>query len=227
MNAAADADPTTLRVSLDAKARVKLGPFARGGTTRVPTVAADHDFDALGQVTPVGLLLPQTGELFLAAVLGRVTSDCLVDVLERWWARVRGQWAQVHTLVLNVDNGPESHSGRTQFMQRLVAWAAASGLTIRLAYYPPYHSKYNPIERCWGALEQHWNGSLLDSVAAVVGFMASMTWKGDHPQVETVSTVYERGVRLSRSAMRAVETHLHRFAELPKWFVDIPAPPPG
>jgi transposase len=26
-------------------------------------------------------------------------------------------------------------------------------------YYPPYHSKYNLIERCWGILENHWNGT--------------------------------------------------------------------
>src|SRR5258708_12760052 len=57
----------------------------------------------------------------------------------------------------------ENHSRRTQFMARLVALADEFGLTIDLAYYPPYHSKYNPIERVWGVLEQHWNGSLLDS----------------------------------------------------------------
>ena len=47
-------------------------------------------------------------------------------------------------------------------MARLTAFADAFGLTIQLAYYPPYHSKYNPIERVWGVLEQHWNGDLLD-----------------------------------------------------------------
>ncbi|WP_419606378.1 ISAzo13-like element transposase-related protein [Thiolapillus sp.] len=37
-------------------------------------------------------------------------------------------------------------------------------MRIRLAYYPPYHSKYNPVERLWGVLENHWRGELLDSV---------------------------------------------------------------
>jgi transposase len=37
------------------------------------------------------------------------------------------------------------------------------------AYYPPYHGKYNAIERCWGILELHWNGALLDSLDAVLG----------------------------------------------------------
>ncbi|NJM66326.1 MAG: hypothetical protein HC851_12025 [Acaryochloris sp. RU_4_1] len=51
---------------------------------------------------------------------------------------------------LKVDNGSESSGVRTQFLNRMVAFADSTGKTIQLLYYPPYHSKYNPIERCWG-----------------------------------------------------------------------------
>src|SRR2546427_6593672 len=54
-----------------------------------------------------------------------------------------------------MDNGPESSGKRTQFLQRMVAFCDAIGKPIQLLYYPPYHSKYNPIERCWGLLELH------------------------------------------------------------------------
>ena len=91
-------------------------------------------------------------------------------------------------------------------MQRLVEFAQRSHLTIRLAYYPPYHSKYNPIERCWGILEQHWNGALLDSVDAVIQYASTMTWKGKHPVVALVTTTYQTGVKLTKRAMQAVET---------------------
>ena len=78
-------------------------------------------------------------------------------------------FAHISTLVINLDKGPENHRRRTQFMQRLVAFVRDTGLHVRRAYYPPYHSKYNPIERCWGILETHWNGALLeDSVEAVL-----------------------------------------------------------
>src|SRR5262249_32775297 len=50
-------------------------------------------------------------------------------------------------------------------------------------YYPPYHSKYNPIERCWGILELHWNGTKLVDVETMVAWARSMTWKGIHPIV--------------------------------------------
>ena len=92
-----------------------------------------------------------------------------------------------------------------------------------MAYYPPYHSKYNPIERCWGILEMHWNGSLLDSIEAVVGFAGSMTWKGKHPVVRVVETTYAKGVRLKPKEMKALESEVVRLAGLEKWFVEIPA----
>jgi transposase len=215
-----------LRVSLDAKATVKVGPFARGGTSRVAVQAADHDFAPQETVTPVGLFLPATDELFIYHVTSKVTSDCLVDRLEHWWLSVRERFTHITTLVLNLDNGPENHSHRTQFMFRLVQFVQQFGVAVRLAYYPPYHSKYNPIERCWGILEMHWNGTLLDSREAVCRFTASMTWKGRHPVVELVTTTYLTGVTLTKEAMAAVEAQLTRRSLLGKWFIDIPAPPP-
>jgi transposase len=221
VNQDADAARETLRISIDAKATVKVGPFARGGKNRVPTSAADHDFQPEATMTPVGIFLPATDELFLYGVTSKVTSDCLVDQLIQWWERVRERYAHITTLVLNLDNGPETHSRRTQFMYRLVAFAQCYGLTIRLAYYPPYHSKYNPIERCWGILEQHWNGALLDTIESVLEFAATMTWKGVHPGVELVTTTYQTGVKLAKEAMEVVETQLKRAPALGKWFVDI------
>src|SRR5215217_6904233 len=222
VNQAADASETVLRISLDAKATVKVGPFARGGKSRIPTAAADHDFHPSANVTPVGILLPLLSELFLYGITSKVTSDCLADCIERWWEAERLRFAHITMLVINLDNGPENHSRRTQFMQRMVSFAQRSGLTVRLAYYPPYHSKYNPIERCWGVLEMHWNGALLDSVEAVLGLARSMTWEGKHPVVSLVETIYATGVKLTPEEMGALEAEVIRLPSLEKWFVKIP-----
>ncbi len=212
---------------MDAKAIVKIGPFARGGKSRVPTKAADHDFHPQATVTPVGIFLPAFDEFFCYGVTSKVTSDCLVDRLIDWWETVKERFFQIKTIVINVDNGPESHSRRTQFMQRLLEFAEKYQVNIFLAYYPPYHSKYNPVERCWGVLEQHWNGSLLDSVDAVIQFARTMTWKGKHPVVELVTTSYQNGVKLTKEAMNLLETHFQRLPSLEKWFVDIKCPLPS
>ena len=133
VNAAADAAPEVLRISLDAKATVKVGPFARGGKSRIPTAAADHDFHPTATVTPVGIFLPTLDELFLDGITSKVTSDCVVDCLVRWWETVRERFGHITMLVINLDNGPETHSRRTQFMQRIVEFVEQSGLTVRLA----------------------------------------------------------------------------------------------
>ena len=227
INEEADADKQSLRISMDAKATVKVGPFARGGKSRVPTKAADHDFQPRATVTPVGIFLPTFDEVFFYGVTSKVTSDCLVDRLIEWWESVRERFSQITTLVINLDNGPENHSRRTQFMQRLVGFVEQYHIDVRLAYYPPYHSKYNPVERCWGILEQHWNGSLLDSVETVIQYARTMTWKGAYPVVELVTSIYQTGVKLTKEAMETVETRLQRLPALEKWFVDIQYSPPA
>jgi hypothetical protein len=210
---------------MDAKATVKVGNFSRGGKKRVQVKAADHDFTASAKVTPVGILLPQFDEVFLACVTSKVTSDCLLDVLELWWQRARERYCQVRTLVINLDNGPENQSHRTQFLKRLVDFAQVSQLTIHLAYYPPYHSKYNPVERCWGILEQHWNGDVLDTIETVVKFAQTMTWKGNTPVVHLLTTLYHTGVRLTKQAMTEVEKSLERLNGLERWFLKISCAP--
>lgn len=221
INKAADADPHILRISNDAKVAVKVGEFDRGGKTRVPTEALDHDFDAVMKLTPYGIFLPEFDELSLFFISSRLTADCIVDRIEQWWKSHSERFAHIHTLVINQDNGPENNSRRTQFMNRMVAFAHQSKLNIYLAYYPPYHSKYNPVERTFGWLEKHWNGSLLDSLETVLNFAKTLTFKGKQPIVSFVEEIYQTGVKLTESQMAKVEEQIERLPALEKWFVSI------
>ena len=221
VNRTADQAENVLRISMDAKARVNIGSFSRGGTSRVEVKASDHDFKPKAVLTPVGIFLPQFDDLFIYMVTSRVTADCLVDCLQRWWDCLSQRFTHIDTLVINLDNGPENHSRRTQFMKRILDFAKTYGLTIRLAYYPPYHSKYNPVEQCWGILENYWNGALLDSIEVALRFAINMAYNGKHPLVELVTTTYKTGIKLTKEAMCLVETLIKRLPQLEKWFVDI------
>ena len=110
-------------------------------------------------------------------------------------------------------------------MKRMADFADEFQVTVQLAYYPPYHSKYNPIERVWGVLENHWNGSLLDTVETVLNFAETMAWNGQHPVVKLVEKTYSTGVKLSRKEMTELEKRFDRLPGLEKWFVRI-APVP-
>jgi Rhodopirellula transposase DDE domain len=222
VNPAADESDDVLRLSLDAKATVKIGLFSRGGRNWVEVKASDHDFKADATLTLFGILLPRYGDLFLYFSCSALTSDFIVDVLEHCWEGQRHRFPKVRTLLINQDNGPENQSRRTQFMKRMVGFGSTQDIEVRLAYYPPYHSKYNAIERCWGALEQHWNGALLDSIPTALRFAQTMTWKSKHPLVELISKTYDKGVRLTKQEMAALETQIERLPGLEKWFVSIP-----
>ena len=80
----------------------------------------------------------------------------------------------------------------------MVEWVDQIGKPVQLVYYPPYHSKYNPIERCWGVLEQHWNGTKLIDVDTLLGWAKSMKWKGTHPVIELNQSIYPKGVALTK-----------------------------
>lgn len=211
-----------MRLSWDAKAPVLSGRFARHGLSRIVVKAWDHDFRTkTAKVVPFGIYLPKFGELYLYFCQSKVTSDFIVDCLADFWSSQKVRFPNVRTLVINQDNGPENHTRRTQFMARLVAFTDAFHIAVQLACYPPYHSKYNPIERLWGALEKHWNGSLLDSLQTILNFARSLTYNGQQPVVQLITKPYHTGVKLSQKLMAALERRFTRLAGLEKWFVFI------
>ncbi|MBT6501730.1 MAG: ISAzo13 family transposase [Deltaproteobacteria bacterium] len=220
INRDADENPGVLRISLDAKARIKVGPFSRGGYSRQHKKGLDHDFDPDMILGLFGFFLPEYDDTHFFFSESKITADFIVDTLESLWTQLKKTF-QVNTLVLNMDNGPENNSHRTQFIKRIVDFAYGNALHVKLAYYPPYHSKYNPIERVWGRLENHWNGELLDSKEKVLGLASTMTWKGNTPAIEMVEGEYDTGAKLTKAEMRNYEQHISRHPKLDKYFVDI------
>ncbi len=103
----------------------------------------------------------------------------------------------------------------------LIELSSIYDLKIILAYYPPYHSKYNPIERVWGALEKHWNGTILDTDDTVLAYAKTMKWKTVEPCVNFIEEEYETGKKVSKKVMDIYESILDRAELIGKWFVTI------
>ena len=209
-------------MSIDCKATVNIGAFSRGGQTRGENKASDHDLGCKEKYIPCGIVDEDTGQLSVTFGSSSKTSDFIVDTLAAWWQGLTAaEQGVIDQVQIKMDNGSESSGVRTQFLHRMVQFVDQIGKPIQLLYFPPYHSKYNPIERCWGILEQHWNGTQLINVDTMLAWAQSMTWKGLHPLVNLSRTVYQKGVALSKAAMRAVETRLERDPLLPKWDIMI------
>jgi hypothetical protein len=223
INRASDERKDSLRISIDCKAKVDLCDSSRGGTSRCQKAlqANDHDMGIKPKLSPFGILNMMTGLLTIVFGVSFETSDFIVDCVEQWWNDNENNYAYIKQLVINLDNGPQNSSSRTQFMKRIVEFADKNNLEIVLAYYPPYHSKYNPIERTWGILENHWNATLLNSIGITLEWAKTMTWKGLHPVVNLIEDTYLKGVTVGKKLFKAISDRLDRHPLLSKYCVTI------
>ncbi len=200
-----------------------MGEFSRGGKSRGKEAikACDHDMNSEGKLVPFGILEVLFG--FMTVIVGNSaeTSDFIVDALQLWWNDRKEVYPHIKCLVINLDNGPSLSSHRTQFLKRITAFAEENSIDIHLVYYPPYHSKYNPVERCWGVLENYWNGAILSSVDAVLGWIKTMTWKGHSPRVHFLDKVYEKGIKLTKQEMKPINDKIYRSTTLPRWDIAV------
>jgi hypothetical protein len=213
-------DDTILRISIDAKATVKIGNYSRNGKSRNGRKALDHDF-AGETITPFGILNVKNKDLSLYFTRTKITADFIVDTIEDYWLSNKKDFLKVQTLIVNSDNGPESSSHRTQFIKRIVEFSNKYSIIVKLVYYPPYHSKYNSVERAWASLEQHWNGDLLNSEEVVLEFAKTMSWCGNQPTVKIAEKIYELGKKLTPKIMKQYEKVIGRLEGLEDWFVTI------
>jgi hypothetical protein len=223
INTASDRREDSLRISIDTKAKVDLCDSSRGGTSRCRKAvkADDHDMGLKDKLAPFGILNMMTGLLTVIFGISFETSDFIVDCLEQWWDDNKELYRHIKQLVINLDNGPQNSSHRTQFMKRMIEFADKNNLEIMLAFYPPYHSKYNPIERCWGILENHWSGTLLNTLEITLEWAKTMTWKGFSPVIKLIETTYQKGVKMSKKAFQAISHRIDRDASLPKYYMTI------
>ncbi len=149
---------------------------------REPLKADDHDREWIAVLVPLGILDVSGERLSIYFGQSAKTSDFVADCLELWWQENQAIYPGLEELVIDLDGGAATRSNRTQFIKRMVEFARKTQWQIRLIYYPPYHSKYNPIERCWSVLENYWNGAILDSIDAALNWASNMTWKGIKPK---------------------------------------------
>ena len=222
-NQGADTDPKQLRLSLDSKAKVKIGNLSRGGKDRrfEAQQADDHDDHWTAILVPFGILNLLTDQLSIYFGQSAETSDFIVDCLEDWWTEHLCDYPDIEVLVINLDGGMAVRSNRTQFIKRMVQFAQRTGLSIHLIYYPPYHSKYNSIERCWASLEKYWNGAILQSVEEAVQWASNMTWKGMKPLIHLVEGTYEKNISVPGDELASFKQQWHPSDSLPKWDITI------
>jgi hypothetical protein len=209
-----------------------MGNFYRPGTlyTQAPVETWDHDFPSLAQgvVIPHGIYDLQRNQGYVTLGTSHDTSEFACDSLRQWW-QTDGQalYAEADSLLLLGDGGG-SNSARTYlFKADLEQLVQEIGMEIRVAHYPPYTSKYNPIEhRLFPHLTRACQGVIFTSVDLVKDLMAKATTKtGLEVNVSILDKVYATGRKVAatfKEQMRVIFDDA-----LPQWnYRVLPGPAP-
>ena len=208
-------------VSMDSKKRELIGNFHRPGVllTRETIHTFDHDYPsfASGFVIPHGLYDVGLNRGYLHLGTSADTSEFACDCLLDWWERFGCvQYADAKSLLLQCDGGGSNRSTGYLFKSNLQELADATGLSIRVCHYPPYCSKYNPIEhRLFCHVSRACQGVVFESVSIVQELMRkTRTRQGLSVLVDVVDRVYAKGRTVAAEVIASL--NLIRDAVLPK-----------
>jgi hypothetical protein len=209
-------------VSIDTKKKELLGTFYRDGRvyTRQALLAYDHDFPSygLGVVIPYGIYDLKRNTGYISVGTSKDTSEFACDSIAWWWtAYGRELYRGANSICLLCDGGGSNSASKYLFKEDLQKLSDRLGMEIRVAHYPPYCSKYNPIERrLFCHMTRACQGVLFDSVATVKRLLENtQTAAGLNVVVEVMDKVYQTGRKYTEGFK---ENMAIRFDDLlPKW----------
>lgn len=199
-------------LSIDTKKKELLGLFYRKG--RLFTAAGrevfDHDFPsfAQGTVIPHGIYDLQRNRGYVNLGTSHDTSAFACDSLFQWWtAEGHDAYPQAKELLLLCDGGGSNSASQYLFKDDLQQLVDRMGLTIRVAHYPPYCSKYNPIEhRLFPHLTRACQGIILECVEQVQYYMSkAATQTGLKVVVNILDKVYETGRKVTAGFKKSMK----------------------
>jgi len=209
-------------LSIDTKKKELIGNFAREGQThtQAQVQTLDHDFPSAGQgkLIPHGLYDLARNEGYLHLNTSTETSEFCCDSIAHWWTQHgRRHYPDARCLLLLCDGGGSNASNRHVFKEALEHLADRLGLEIRVAHYPPYCSKHNPIEhRLFAHVTRACQGVTFHTVDIARQFMAkAKTVTGLKVTAEVLGGVYVKGKKVAAdflANMRIVfDEHLPRW----------------
>lgn len=209
-------------ISMDTKKKELLGNFYRDGRlyTREVIGVFDHDFPgaASGVVFPHGLYDVYRNRGHINLGTSHETSQFACESLERWWTTEgRQAYPQARRLLLLCDGGGSNSAHRYVFKEELQGLAQRLALDIRVAHYPPYCSKYNPIEhRLFPHVTRACQGVVFHTVQIVKGLMEkTATSTGLKVTVDILDKAYDTGRQCAKGFKQNMKILFDDF--LPQW----------
>jgi hypothetical protein len=209
-------------ISMDTKKKELMGDFYRDGVidTRATIETSDHDFGSMGSgtVIPHGVYDVGLNRGFLHLNTSHDTSELACDSLAAWWQdHGRAAYPLAKQLLVLCDGGGSNSASRYVFKEALQMLANRLGVEIRVAHYPPYCSKYNPIEhRLFPHVTRACRGVIFRTLETVRCFMSKAeTTTGLKVRVSILEKVYATGCKCAEGFKETMKIVFDKI--LPKW----------
>ena len=219
-------------LSIDTKKKELLGTFYRDGQlySRDEVRVYDHDFPSFaeGKVIPYGIYDLAANKAHVTIGTSHDTSEFACECLALWWEQHgHERYPTATKLLLLCDGGGSNASNRHVFKEELQRLADRLGIEIRVAHYPPYCSKYNPIEhRVFPHVTRACQGVVFESVELVSDLISrTQTQTGLTVTTSLLDRVFELGRKASADFLASCR--ILRDTVLPKWnYRALPTPTP-
>jgi len=210
-------------IRVDTKKKELIGNFKNPGQTWRQTADAvnDHDFeqDALGKATPYGIYDLKHNRGYVYVGQSADTPQFAVDNIVRWWLEEgRSLYPHANKLLILADaggsNGCRPRLWKLQLQEQL---ADRLGLEVTVCHYPTGTSKWNPIEhRLFSLISINWAGKPLRTFEFILACIRGATTEtGLQVKATLIEEVYEKGIRLAKTALDTLAIELHTVC--PRW----------
>lgn len=210
--------------SIDTKKKEMIGNFKRQGTVscKGQPKANDHDFKNFsdGTIVPHGIYDVGANTGYLTLGTSHDTAEFVRDnFIQVWQEHLQWKYPNAKTICILCDGGGSNASSHHIVKQSFMKLASAIGINILMLHYPPYCSKYNPIEHCmFGPISRSWSGAPLLSIEnARERAEATVTKKG----LSIIATINQRTYETRRPVEESYESEKSKRIvfddELPKW----------
>ena len=209
-------------ISVDTKKKELLGNFHRDGRTLTQQTIEtfDHDFPSAGtgKLIPHGIFDLANNHASVHLNTSHDTGELCCDSIALWWREHgRAAYPDAKRLLILCDGGGSNSATQYLFKEDLQRLADQLGIELRVAHYPPYCSKHNPIEhRVFPHITEACRGVIFHTLEIARQFIGrAKTTTGLRVTVGLLEKVYETGRKYAEGFKANMKILFDEH--LPKW----------
>jgi len=209
-------------LSIDTKKKEMIGNFFRDGKAfcNEALKVFDHDFKSFsdGIAVPHGIYDVAKNTCYLSIGTNKDTAEFVKDNIEYHWNNsIKSEYPNAKKMLIICDGGGSNSSSHYIVKEQLKKLAEKLQIQIVVAHYPPYCSKWNPIEhRAFSFISKKWQGVVFKNHQIIKELAEQTTTKtGFSVQAYINTKVYETGKKASKEFMKTMPVIFNSF--LPKW----------